>query len=304
MDARRLILFVAAAVLVAASASAIETQLTTVDAVNTQPSWSWGRGYIAYETDREYEEPDIWYMSDPRRFDTWAARNATKAYGCPCWDDTQIYVFFHGEDGGHDRIYGHPAGNVTSPIAYSTPSAGNDRAPDFHGSSGFVLHSSRTGDDEIYWMSESGEVGGFTALTSNSFQDQYPCWSPDGSWVAFASDRGGDWDIWVMSAAGEADTVWQLTSHVADESGPAWSPSGEFIAFHRVGYGIVAADVASRTEHQVTSNATDAWPTWSGGGEFIAFARGSGVSHIWMTDNVPASVVESVSWGRLKALFR
>jgi len=304
VNTHRLLVACLAVLTLAAPAACVETKLTTVDAGNTHPSWHRGSGYIAYETDRNYDVTNIRYMSEPSRWDTWVTQDATLASGDPCWDDSRTYCFFQRADGsGRNAIWGKDP-SIAFSVDYSSPGSGHDRAPAFLAGAGFVLHSSRSGDDEVCWMSEGGEGGGFTELTANASQDRYPCWSPDGNWVAFASDRSGDWDIWVMSAAGEADTVWQLTADAADESGPDWSPSGEFVAFHRGGSGIIAVDVASRTEHQVTVDGTDAWPSWSGSGDRIAFARGTAVAHIWMTDNVPTSGVESVSWGRLKALFR
>ena len=37
-----------------------------------------------------------------------------------------------------------------------------------------------------------------TALTSGSFDDREPHWSPDGTRIAFSSDRSGNYDIWVL----------------------------------------------------------------------------------------------------------
>ena len=303
MSARRTFSALFLVLLLSPPLGATETRLTTVDAANTHPTWSWAQSYIAYQTDRQYPGTNIRYMSDPRRWDAPVTTHASRNYARPCWAQSGDLAFDGDNDAGHDRVWRILPG---TPYAseLSDPASGDDGAPHYRDGSGFVLHSSRSGDDEICWMSTSGEVGGFSELTDNASADRYPCWSPDGNWIAFASDRSGNWDIWIMSAAGESDSVRQLTTDPADESGPDWSPTGEFLAFHREGSGIVAIDVASRTEHQVTADPTDAWPSWSGDGGRIAFARGTGVSHIWMTDNVPASSIEASSWGRLKALFR
>ena len=66
-------------------------------------------------------------------------------------------------------------------------------------------------------------------LTHNPGFDIVPCWSPDGSRIAFASDRGGSWDIWCMSADGSNPV--QLTNATEDETTPSWSPDGNRIAF-------------------------------------------------------------------------
>ena len=69
--------------------------------------------------------------------------------------------------------------------------------------------------------------------------------------------------------------------------------------------GIVAIDVVTRLEYQITSNATDTEPCWSPAGMEIAFARESAGDYlIWVTNNVPDTAVENLSWGRMKALYR
>ncbi len=54
---------------------------------------------------------------------------------------------------------------------------------------------------------------------------RFPCWSPDGNWIAF-SFQG---DIWKMPAQGGKAT--RLTLHEADDIKPRWSPDGKQIAF-------------------------------------------------------------------------
>ena len=66
-------------------------------------------------------------------------------------------------------------------------------------------------------------------LTSGSWHDSSPVWSPDGSKVAFISDRDGTSQIHVMWL--DTREVAQLT-HVADSpQNLAWSPDGRKLAF-------------------------------------------------------------------------
>jgi dipeptidyl aminopeptidase/acylaminoacyl peptidase len=75
------------------------------------------------------------------------------------------------------------------------------------------------------------------ALTSGSFDDSAPAWSPDGKSIAFVSnrapdpDRSEDSNIYVIEArAGAAPR--QVTTYPGRDGGrPAWSPDGARIAY-------------------------------------------------------------------------
>ena len=59
--------------------------------------------------------------------------------------------------------------------------------------------------------------------------DHSPCWSPDGTRLAFVSTRGGSAQIWVIPVdGGEAAKITDVPTGV---SSPLWSPDGERIAF-------------------------------------------------------------------------
>lgn len=66
-------------------------------------------------------------------------------------------------------------------------------------------------------------------LTTSPKSDHSPCWSPDGSKLAFVSNRSGSSQIWVIPMnGGEAN---QLSTISTGASGPVWSPDGQYIAF-------------------------------------------------------------------------
>jgi Tol biopolymer transport system component len=90
-----------------------------------------------------------------------------------------------------------------------------------------VFHSNFDGDNEIYVLDKKGLV----KLTNNSWNDEYPVWSPDGSRIAYSADPDGNYDIHVMNADGsEAGAV---TSFTSDEKEPSWYPDGNRIAYSR-----------------------------------------------------------------------
>lgn len=90
-----------------------------------------------------------------------------------------------------------------------------------------IFQSNFDGDNEIYLLSGSG----LEQLTNNTWQDEYPVWSPDGKKIAFASDRKGRYDIFTMNSDGKE--VVSVTSSPLDEKEPAWYSDGKKLAFTR-----------------------------------------------------------------------
>jgi Tol biopolymer transport system component len=284
---------------------ASEFQLTESPGDCRNPAWC-SNGHISFSSDR-YGLSDIWGMDEGgEAINTWRiTQNPANTDYEPSWNAGCSHVYFSGSTGGGYRLYYiSSVGAPAQPIAVSL-GTGNDRSPDHSpGAGAVVFYSDRAGNNDIMWMPEGGESSS-TYLTTNAADDRDPSWSPTGADVAFASDRSGNWDIWVMDAGGEGSGISQLTSNGADETHPAFNPGGDLVAFHRDGVGIVAIDVASRLEYQITTDPTDTEPCWSSSGMEIAFARESaGEYHIWMTNNVPDTPVEDTTWGRVKALYR
>jgi dipeptidyl aminopeptidase/acylaminoacyl peptidase len=74
---------------------------------------------------------------------------------------------------------------------------------------------------------ESGEPTQFTSATG---ADEEPCWSPDGSRVAFLSDRAerGKSSVYVMTVAGGEGI--RIFDHEGDMASLTWSPDGSRLA--------------------------------------------------------------------------
>ena len=73
--------------------------------------------------------------------------------------------------------------------------------------------------------------GGGTAkrITTTSFYEDHPIWSPDSKLLAFSSDRNGNFDIFLVPAGGGEAT--QLTFNSANEIPEAFTPDGKDILF-------------------------------------------------------------------------
>jgi Tol biopolymer transport system component len=126
---------------------------------------------------------------------------------------------------------------------------------------------------DIYVMNSDGSNQ--TNLTNNSIGDGDPCWSPDGSKIAFYSDREGFpyLRIYVMNSDGSNQT--KLTNNPADDMGPSWSPDGSKMAFfsNRDGnYEIYVMNSDGTNQVNLTNNPfDDEEPSWSPDGSKIAF---------------------------------
>lgn len=90
-----------------------------------------------------------------------------------------------------------------------------------------VFQSNFDGDNEIYLISETK----IKKLTDNSWDDEYPMWSPDGNKIAFMANPKGNYDIFIMNPDGSEIT--SITSFSSDEKTHSWFPDGKSIAFTR-----------------------------------------------------------------------
>ncbi|MBN1879071.1 PD40 domain-containing protein [bacterium] len=99
---------------------------------------------------------------------------------------------------------------------------------------GIVFSSRHFGNLDIFLIQPDGT--GRRQLTVNPADDDWPAWSPDGTWIAFQSDRSGNRDIWLMTADGMNKR--NLTGKSSDiEETPSWTAGGNQIVFcsHRTG---------------------------------------------------------------------
>jgi len=111
-----------------------------------------------------------------------------------------------------------------------------------------VFQSDMDGDNEIYLLTAT-EV---RKLTDNSWSDEYPRWSPDGTRIAFTANPRGNFDIYVMNADGSG--LSPITSSLNNEGEPAWFPDGTALAFTEENKNILGKEEGLRTIDLKTKN--------------------------------------------------
>ena len=104
-------------------------------------------------------------------------------------------------------------------------------------------------------------------------EEEYPTWSPDGKWIAYATDSSGEDEIAVRPANGGAGQI--LTGFKRGYFyQPVWAPGSDKLAFsdneHRLWY----LDIESR---KLTQVAQDKWSeihdyAWSPDGQWLAYS--------------------------------
>ncbi|MBL9140212.1 MAG: PD40 domain-containing protein [Verrucomicrobiales bacterium] len=97
-----------------------------------------------------------------------------------------------------------------------------------------LVTSVRTGDTEVYIADPTtGDL--FNVSRSPRSEDRYPCWSPNGKRICFASNRESTTNLWVSNADGSRVRRLNRTSAVCYM--PSWqrTPRGERIVFGRHG---------------------------------------------------------------------
>ncbi len=111
-------------------------------------------------------------------------------------------------------------------------------------------------------------------LTDTPAINTSPCYSPDGSQIAFESDRGGSQQIYVMNVDGSNQN--RLSFGNGRYSTPVWSPDGKYIAYTRQGGGKFAIGVMQTdgsNERILTEGFHNEGPTWSPNSRVIMFFR-------------------------------
>jgi Tol biopolymer transport system component len=60
---------------------------------------------------------------------------------------------------------------------------------------------------------------------------EYPCWSPDGLWIAYSNKLEGNYDLFMIKSDGSGSPVQVTNTQSANEVRASWAPGGDAIAY-------------------------------------------------------------------------
>ena len=116
---------------------------------------------------------------------------------------------------------------------------------------------------------ESGAVKTISGVAEMA--DRFPCWSPDGDWIAFVSERSGWYEVHLIRPDGSEAR--QLTSDLGDFGGINWNADGLRLVATRSRRGrsdLVTIDVATGAVSELAGGGTWGSPHWTADGSILA----------------------------------
>jgi Tol biopolymer transport system component len=156
-------------------------------------------------------------------------------------------------------------------------------------SDGTMLAAHMTTPNGLQVVTGGVRGGAVRVLTPPARNIGFPCWSPDGRWIAAQERLKGDSTLVVVrSTGGEIRTIAkEFTQYYAYD----WSPDGDRIVFAGLNHGVwniywisVSTAKVEQLTHFTSQSGVVRYPSWSPKGDQILFERNDLTSNIYIAD--------------------
>ncbi|HNH82777.1 MAG TPA: protein kinase [Acidobacteriota bacterium] len=253
---------------------------------STRPVFSPDGSKIAFEKWRQGTNPDIWMVDADGNHQTQLTTDPA-VETIPSWSPDSSKIYFRSNREGQQAFW-----SIVPESRKETLLQKFEKDTDFPRLSPdgtmVAFNSKRDGTTTNVWLVPI-EGGQPKQITFDQESLGFPCWSPDGKWVALQLKRGEDTQLVVMPSQGGEIT--QLTTDRGQHWPHSWSPDGDKIAFAGFRQGYWNLWIISRTtreQKQLTGftklNAYVRYPAWSPKGNQMVFEYAETVGNVWMIE--------------------
>ena len=227
------------------------------------PDFDFGRGAIAFESDRDGNR-EIYLMTADCT-DVTRITNEHAVDRFPAWAPDGTRIAFASDRDGNNEIYVMDATGLNE--VRVTQHIGNDTEPVWSADgSRIVFFSTRSGNGDIWSMEPTGADQ--INLTNDPAFDGAPAtgsWSGAEGRISFVSDRaGGNMDIYTMAEDGS--DIYRVTTANEMEFDSSWMVEGElllFDSFRNGNWDIFVVEPSGAATGRLTNHpADDESPVW------------------------------------------